>query len=232
MFCPAILSFCPTNNLAIEVDVLPRIHRVCGLIKIPANATGVECYQYSLNTVPGNVTIEIPLSYFPPPPRPLSPTSIPLMFTPGKPQLCRIMFSLSQDIGYVNDRNGGDYTGNPETGTTNSFEEYVLFSGLSGDAMLGEYRIFGRSYDSDSPVAWTLTATVNGVVEWVEEGELYYTSSSDTYHDADDSNYTIRRLFSFTDDDYESDYTSYSNFYLPQTDTFTVTLDSYDPAGC
>ena len=147
----------------------------------------------------------------------------------GNPRHCQTLFAFSQDIGYVNDRNGGDYSGNPETGHTSSFEEYVVFSGLSGDAMLGEYRVFARSDYSDEVVGWTLTATVNGVVEWVEEGELVYMSSSDYYY-TDDDGTTARRLFSFTDDD--SFRTSYSDTYLPQSDTFTVTLDSYDPSGC
>ena len=131
-----------------------------------------------------------------------------------------------QDIGYVNDRNGYDYSVNPETNVTSFYEEYVLFSGLSGDAMLGEYRIFARSGYSLTTIEWTLTATINGVVLWVEEGVLVY--DSDDSFSTDDGTGS-RRLFT-TDDD--SSYTFYSSTYLPQTDTFTVTLDSYDPVGC
>lgn len=77
----------------------------------------------------------------------------------------------SQDIGYVNDRNGADAIfRNPDTGFTSSFEEYVLFSGLSGDVMLGEYRMFVRRDYAQSAVAWKLTATIGGAVVWVEEG--------------------------------------------------------------
>ena len=130
-----------------------------------------------------------------------------------------------QDIGYVNDRNGYYYSVNPETNVTSLYEEYVLFSGLSGDAMLGEYRIFARSGYSLTTIEWTLTATINGVVLWVEEGVLVYDSDDSFTDDGTGS----RRLFT-TDDD--SSYTFYSSTYLPQTDTFTVTLDSYDPVGC
>ena len=92
--------------------------------------------------------------------------------------------------------------------------------------MLGEYRIFARSGYSLTTIEWTLTATINGVVLWVEEGVLVY--DSDDSFSTDDGTGS-RRLFT-TDDD--SSYTFYSSTYLPQTDTFTVTLDSYDPVGC
>ncbi|MEP0657627.1 MAG: hypothetical protein ABJC87_00015 [Roseobacter sp.] len=105
-----------------------------------------------------------------------------------------------------------------------------MFSGLSGNAVLGGYRIFARSVYAEDTIAWTLTATVNGVVEWVEEGEFVYMSLSD-YSDTGDDRYTDRRLFGSTDDDTDG-YTSYSRTYLPQSDTFIVTLNSYDPAGC
>lgn len=142
-------------------------------------------------------------------------------------------FFPAQDIGYVNHRNGGGYTaGNPDTGFTSSFEEYVVFSGLSGDAMLGEYRVFARRDYAPSANGWTLTAYVAGEVVWVEEGLLE--GSSTTMQDDDDSSTTVeganaRRLFT---DDYSSTYTSYSSSYRPQTETFTLTLASYDPVGC
>lgn len=128
-------------------------------------------------------------------------------------------------------------SGNPNTNvTTNNVKEYVLFSGLSGDTMLGEYRVVAKNFFCKEPVSWTLTATVNSLVEWVEEGELVYTSSdSAQYTDDDDDGAASRRgLFtSRTDDDYTYDYNSYySDDSYPRTDTFTVTLDSYDPAGC
>ena len=141
------------------------------------------------------------------------------------------MFRFSQDIGYVNNRNGGGYAVNPETGRTSSFEEYVLFSGLSGDAMLGEYRMFARSNYGPESTEWKLTVTIDGVVLWAEEGVLVHEGlddDGDSYTDDDGS----RRLFITDDDDFPSTSTSYSDTYLPQTDTFTVTLESYDPVGC
>lgn len=134
----------------------------------------------------------------------------------------------------MNHRNGGGWTaGNPDTGFASSFEEYVVFSGLSGDAMLGEYRFFARRGYAPTANNWTLTVTMGGAVLWVEEGVLEGIDSTMT--DDDDSfTYTSddnvrRRLFT---DDYSSTYTSYSSTYEPQTETFTVTLDSYDPVGC
>ena len=118
-----------------------------------------------------------------------------------------------QDIGYVNDRNGYDYSVNPETNVTSFYEEYVLFSGLSGDAMLGEYRIFARSGYSLTTIEWTLTATINGVVLWVEEGVLVYDSDDSFTDDGTGS----RRLFT-TDDDYLFLYLLL--FILPATDGY------------
>lgn len=130
-------------------------------------------------------------------------------------------------------------SGNPNTdATTNYVKEYVLFSGLSGDTMLGEYRVVAKNLHSKEPVPWTLTATVNSLVEWVEEGELVYTPydlAQYTDDDDDDGAASRRGLFgSRAHDDYTyDDYTSYyADDSRARTDTFTVTLDSYDPAGC
>lgn len=151
----------------------------------------------------------------------------------------------SQDIGYVNDRNGADTVSrNPDTGFNSSFEEYVLFSGLSGDAMLGEYRIFVRRSYAESSVAWTLSATIGGAVEWVEEG-VFDGRITTSHSSGDDDDYII-----YDDDDdyntYDDDggsissrrlfnpytITSYSSSYDPQSDVFTVTLASYNAVGC
>ena len=96
----------------------------------------------------------------------------------------------------------------------------------SGDAMLGEYRVFARREYAPSANEWTITATIGGAVVWVEDGVIdgIYTTMED-----DDDGANSRRLFT---DDYSSTYTSYSSTYNPQTDTFTVTLGSYDPVGC
>lgn len=139
---------------------------------------------------------------------------------PETPHLCHGT-SWSQDIGYVNDRYDDRDLIFAIT-DINPFEEYVLFSGLSGDAMLGEFRIFARSMGD---AAWTITATVNGLVEWVEQGEFVRDASlDDTFY--------VRRLDGRTyfDDDFSRD--RYSESAEPQTETFTVTLDSYDPVGC
>lgn len=110
--------------------------------------------------------------------------------------------SRSQDIGYLNTRNGGGGAiANPDTGFTNSLEEYVVFSGLSGDAMLGEYSVFVRRDTAPSATSWTLTATIDGAVVWVEEG-VFEGSTSDT------------------------------DFLYPVSDVFTIALDSYNAAGC
>lgn len=90
-------------------------------------------------------------------------------------------------------------------GLTTNFKEYVLLIGLSGDDMLGEYRIFARNDFSEEPIPWTITATVNGVVEWVEEGVLAYMSSSGSSSATaadDEEDVSRRKLFtSRTDDD-------------------------------
>ena len=127
-----------------------------------------------------------------------------------------------QDNGYisVHDSDGRRLV-DPETGATSSFEEYVLFSGLSGDSMLGEYRTFARGYKES--IHWTLTATVAGAVLWVEEGVL------GSYYDDDDTT-SSRRLV--TSSSFYPSSTSYSSTGYPESDTFTVNLDTYDPAGC
>ena len=140
-----------------------------------------------------------------------------------------------QDIGYINNRNGGGWTaGNPDTGFASSFEEYVVFSGLSGDAMLGEYKFFARRDYAPTANDWTITVTAGGAVVFVEEGIMDGSSSTmtdddDTFTNNDGGGSVRRALFT---DDYSSTYTSYSSTYRPQTETFTVTLDTYDPVGC
>lgn len=89
--------------------------------------------------------------------------------------------------------------------------------------MLGEYGVFVRSYAASTP--WKMTATVNGVVEWIEEGIL---ADADT-----DEGSSSRRLSTCSDTSDTTTYNAYSvSDYYPESDTFTVTLDSYDPAGC
>lgn len=132
--------------------------------------------------------------------------------------------------------------------TSSSFEEYVLFSGLEGDAMLGEYRIFARSGYTEFPNDWTITATVAGEVVWVEQGVLEFMYSSDSSYTATDSQYTDsdtddgsrtsrrgRRRLMTSDDFFLRDSSTYyysNDDYDPETDVFTVTLGSYDPVGC
>lgn len=105
--------------------------------------------------------------------------------------------------------------GNPDAGFNSSYEEYVLFSGLQGDVMLGEYSVVATGVPEN---AWTLTATVAGEVVWVEQGVLHYEQHSDNSHssyysdtdttdddgdDYKDSSSTItsrRRLYSTMDD--------------------------------
>lgn len=128
-----------------------------------------------------------------------------------------------------------------------------MFSGLSGNSMLGEYRISAQALYSVEPVNWTLTVTVNGLVEWIEEGELVYMpqySSDYTYDDDYDDDYDYKdyaddEFDHYTDDDstyyYDDDVSTYissdsssrySSTGYPKTDKFTVILDSYDPTGC
>ena len=56
-----------------------------------------------------------------------------------------------------------------------------------------------------------------------------YTTMVDNDDITDGDRAYSRRLFT---DDSSSTYTSYSATYNRQTDTFTVTLGSYDPVGC
>lgn len=160
----------------------------------------------------------------------------------------------------MNIRNGGGWTiGNPDTGRASGEEEYVVFSGLSGDSMLGGYRTFVRAdwIPDDEEVTWSLTASVDGAIVWEETGTFddayrpFDTSSSFATSPDSSSSPTSsddaggeRRLFTtsetddrylFDDDDYwlTDDYTSYSDTYHSQSDVFTVSLDSYDTAaGC
>ena len=75
---------------------------------------------------------------------------------PTNPYLCYV----SQDIGYISLLHGGHPVYHEA-----SFEEYVLFRGLSGDVMLGEYRTFAaRNLSSGGRIACTLTATMDAVV--------------------------------------------------------------------
>lgn len=103
-----------------------------------------------------------------------------------------------------------------------------MFSGLSGDAMLGDYTFFARVDNPPAAAVWTLTATMNGEVVSFETGEFYGTSTisyaddSFTSYTDDESNYTARRKLSY--------YSSFSTY--PESDRFTVTLGSYDPVGC
>ena len=95
--------------------------------------------------------------------------------------------------------------------------------------MLGEYRIFAQvEYYGAQTTVWKLTVTVKGVVLWVEEGVLTH-ESDDSFTDNDSTG--SRRLFT-TVTDYDTSFTSTSYDSYLKTDTFTVTLDSYDPVGC
>lgn len=146
----------------------------------------------------------------------------------------------------MNDRNGADAIfRNPDTGFTSSFEEYVLFSGLSGDAMLGEYRIFARREYAQSAVAWKLTATIGGAVVWIEEGAFDGRVTTSQTYDDDDYEYNTYDDFNYEYNTYVDDgsigsrrlfnpytFTFYSSSSEPQSDVFTVTLTSYDAVGC
>lgn len=52
----------------------------------------------------------------------------------------------------------------------------MMYSNLSGDAMLGEYTVFAECYDvyrlDLGSVPWKLTAYLNGEVLWAEEDVL------------------------------------------------------------
>lgn len=102
------------------------------------------------------------------------------------------VFWQCQDVGLLD---FDDITGTgPET--------YVVYSGQSGDAMLGDYTAFVRPSSTmvrdnertlGSDTVWTLTARVNGEVLWIKEG--FYaggTSSSNSF------SYTFEY---FSDDD-------------------------------
>lgn len=50
-------------------------------------------------------------------------------------------------------------------------ESYTLLRSSSvGDAMLGDYTAFVRPFNTSTETEWTLTATINGEVVWIEEG--------------------------------------------------------------
>lgn len=74
----------------------------------------------------------------------------------------RFCDALGQDVGYLDNDN------------TSGFgpENYIVYSGLNlaEDAVLGDYVARASLFYTQTDTAWTLTASVNGVVEWVEEG--------------------------------------------------------------
>lgn len=114
-----------------------------------------------------------------------------------------------QDVGYLDNDN------------TDGFgpENYIVYNGLSEDAALGEYTIQVRLASSFIETAWTLTASINDDIVWVEEGGFAASTSSLSTTDDDSRR---RRLSSFTfDDDINT-----------ASEVFTVTLDSYASGEC
>ena len=132
----------------------------------------------------------------------------------------------TQDIGYVNHCNGGGWAaGNPDTGLIFSWEKYVVLSGLSGYAMLGEYRIFTRNGYGPIAIGCTLTATIEGAVVWFEHGVLEGSSTTMQNDDdrTNDGSTSARRLFT---DGVTSIFASYTDRNRPETDVFMFTHES------
>lgn len=119
-----------------------------------------------------------------------------------------VMNVQPQDVGYL------------DADITRGFgpENYVVYNGLSEADTLGEYTAQVRFYGSYVATNWTLIASINDDIVWVEEGEFAALSSSCTTSD----DFRRRRLSSSTFDD---DSTIAS-------EAFTVTLDSYTSGDC
>lgn len=98
-----------------------------------------------------------------------------------------------------------------------------MYGGL-GDAVLGEYTAFVIGYSTPIDTTWTLTARSEGEVLWVEQGMFAATSYFTT-----DDDITSSRLFSFSSD--SSSFSSYQSSF-PQSELFTVMLDSYTDVQC
>lgn len=79
-----------------------------------------------------------------------------------------------------------------------------MYSGLNTgtDAVLGEYSIRAALLSARRDTLWTLTARVNGLIEWVQEGTF---EALDLSYNFDDR---------------------------PTSDSYTVTLDPLDVVGC
>lgn len=101
-----------------------------------------------------------------------------------------------------------------------------MLSGLSGDAMLGEYSFLARHEYAPFANNWKPTLMMSGAVVWVEKGVF----------EGLDTTRGIYRRRMFTDD-YSCSSSSSSSSYsasdsssdYPQAQTFTVNLDSYHP---
>lgn len=110
---------------------------------------------------------------------------------------CLLHTFYSQDFGYTTNDNTDGF--GPET--------YVVYGG--DESAVGDYTAQVWTGHAESDTTWTLTATVNGEVAWVEEG-----------------------LFSpvVYSDDYSYNFNDGSSSSL--TDIFTVTVDSVDESEC
>ena len=98
--------------------------------------------------------------------------------------------------------------------------------------MIGDYSVFARRDYAPSTNDWTLTVTMHGEVVSIETGSFPGSSTTGSYDDDDfsSSSSSSSRRQLFTDDD--STYDPYYYTWYPQSDTFVVTLGSYDPVGC
>lgn len=93
-------------------------------------------------------------------------------------------------------------------------EKYLLYSGLDSDVdtVTGQYQAYITVYViRNGSIPWKMTATLNGEVAWVEEGE--FTKDDDG-----------RRLSSSSG--------SSTTTSEPISDVFTVMLDEYIDNGC
>lgn len=115
-----------------------------------------------------------------------------------------------QDVGYLDNDN------------TDGFgpENYVVYNGLSEEAALGEYSIQVRLASSFIDTTWTLTASINDDIVWVEEGDFAASTSSSRTTDDDLRRRRLTSSFTFDDDINIS------------SEVFTVTLDSYTSGEC
>lgn len=126
----------------------------------------------------------------------------------------------------------------------NEDETYGVYSGQTGDGMLGEYTAVVRGQISVNAAKWTLIARVDGEVVWIIPGSFTSDSTSPTDDYPFDDDDSLSYTYVDPDDDYFADSAGQGDrlatssdalvnyFYSSESEPFTVTLSSYSGGLC